>query len=143
MIRDADGGRDRYGRLAYIWAIRNLRVEPFEARIGERGPLVRGPAAASSSATWALRRARAFERVAEDGARLGVRAEPRAMGANGHANDVGSASRSIVRATSQEDRRQFDRRSCTARRRRAQEVKRLKIKVKPGALTVEIPEESA
>ena len=35
MIRDADGGlKDRFGRLAYIWtASKNLRAEPFKARI--------------------------------------------------------------------------------------------------------------
>jgi len=34
-IRDADAGpKDRYGRLAYIWAAsKNLRVEPFKVRI--------------------------------------------------------------------------------------------------------------
>ena len=41
MIRDADGGpKDRYGRLAYIWAAsKNLRVEPFKARIEVNGDL--------------------------------------------------------------------------------------------------------
>lgn len=35
MIHDADGGlKDRFGRLAYIWtASKNLRTEPFKARI--------------------------------------------------------------------------------------------------------------
>jgi YegS/Rv2252/BmrU family lipid kinase len=35
MIKEADGGlKDRFGRLAYIWtASKNLRAEPFEARI--------------------------------------------------------------------------------------------------------------
>ena len=35
MIHDADGGlKDRFGRLAYIWtASKNLRAEPFKARI--------------------------------------------------------------------------------------------------------------
>ena len=41
MIRDADGGpKDRYGRLAYIWAAsKNLRAEPFKARIEVNGDL--------------------------------------------------------------------------------------------------------
>lgn len=41
MIRDADGGlKDRFGRLAYIWtASKNLRTEPFEARIDVNGEL--------------------------------------------------------------------------------------------------------
>lgn len=45
MIRDADGGpKDRFGRLAYIWAAsKNLRLEPFKARNrGEWRPLVQG-----------------------------------------------------------------------------------------------------
>ncbi len=35
MIQEADGGlKDRFGRLAYIWtASKNLRAEPFKARI--------------------------------------------------------------------------------------------------------------
>ena len=41
MIQDADGGpKDRYGRLAYIWAAsKNLRAEPFKARIEVNGDL--------------------------------------------------------------------------------------------------------
>ena len=41
MTRDVDGGpKDRYGRLAYIWAAsKNLRVEPFKARIEVNGDL--------------------------------------------------------------------------------------------------------
>jgi len=35
MIHDADGGlKDRFGRLAYVWtASKNIRLEPFQARI--------------------------------------------------------------------------------------------------------------
>lgn len=41
MIRDADGGlKDRFGRLAYIWtASKNLRTDPFQARIEVNGEL--------------------------------------------------------------------------------------------------------
>ena len=41
MIRDADGGiKDRFGRLAYIWtASKNIRVEPFQAKIEVNGEL--------------------------------------------------------------------------------------------------------
>lgn len=41
MIRDADAGpKDRFGRLAYIWAAsKNLRVEPFKARVEVNGDL--------------------------------------------------------------------------------------------------------
>ena len=41
MIKEADGGlKDRFGRLAYIWtASKNLRAEPFEARIKINGEL--------------------------------------------------------------------------------------------------------
>ena len=41
MIKDADGGpKDRFGRLAYIWAAsKNLRVEPFKARVEVNGDL--------------------------------------------------------------------------------------------------------
>ena len=41
MIRDADGGpKDTFGRLAYIWAAsKNLRIEPFKARIEVNGDL--------------------------------------------------------------------------------------------------------
>ena len=41
MIRDTDGGpKDRFGKSAYIWAAsKNLRVEPFKARIEVNGDL--------------------------------------------------------------------------------------------------------
>jgi len=41
MIKDADGGpKDRFGRLAYIWAAsKNLRVDPFKARVEVNGDL--------------------------------------------------------------------------------------------------------
>jgi diacylglycerol kinase (ATP) len=41
MIRDTDGGpKDRFGKLAYVWAAsKNLRVEPFKARIEVNGDL--------------------------------------------------------------------------------------------------------
>ena len=41
MIREADGGlKDRFGRLAYVWtASKNLRAEPFKARIEVNGEL--------------------------------------------------------------------------------------------------------
>ncbi|MCE3287902.1 MAG: sphingosine kinase, partial [Gaiellaceae bacterium] len=41
MIRDTDGGpKDKFGKLAYVWAAsKNLRVEPFKARIEVNGDL--------------------------------------------------------------------------------------------------------
>ena len=41
LLRDAEGGlKDRFGRLAYVWtASKNLREEPFKARIEVNGEL--------------------------------------------------------------------------------------------------------
>jgi len=41
MIKEADGGlKDRFGRLAYIWtASKNIRAEPFKAKIDINGEL--------------------------------------------------------------------------------------------------------
>ena len=41
MIQDADGSlKDRFGRLAYIWtASKNIRAEPFKAKIDINGEL--------------------------------------------------------------------------------------------------------
>ena len=154
MIRDADGGpKDRYGRLAYIWAAsRNLRVEPFKARIEVNGDLwYKGDASCIlvGNVGALFGGMEAFESASpEDGLlELGVtHAESLGEWARTVARTaIGSASQSpFVQATKAEridvelDRKVLYELDGGDRK----EVKRLKVKVKPGALTVRVPSET-
>jgi diacylglycerol kinase (ATP) len=153
MIRDADGGpKDRYGRLAYIWAAsKNLRVEPFKARIEVNGDLwYKGDASCLlvGNVGALFGGMEAFESASpEDGLlELGVtHAESLGQWARTVARTaIGSASQSpFVQATKAEridvelDRRVLYELDGGERT----EVRRLKVKVKPDALTVRVPAE--
>ena len=148
------GPKDRYGRLAYIWAAsKNLRVEPFEARIEVNGDLwYEGPASCLlvGNVGALFGGLEAFESASpEDGLlELGVtQAESLGQWARTVTRTaIGSASQSpFVQATkAKKIAVEFDRKvlyELDGGERK--KVKRLKIKVKPEALTVMIPEESA
>ena len=154
MIRDADGGpKDRYGRLAYVWAAsKNLRVKPFQARIevngdlwyeGEASCLLFGNVGALFGGMEAFDSASPEDGLLE----LGVtHAESLGQWARTVARTaVGSVGESpFVQATKVERvDAEFDRKvlyELAGGERK--EVKRLKVKVKPEALTVRVPVES-
>jgi YegS/Rv2252/BmrU family lipid kinase len=155
MIRDADGGpKDRYGRLAYIWAAsKNLRAEPFKARVEVNGDLwYKGDASCLlvGNVGALFGGLEAFESASpEDGQlELGVtEAESLGQWARTVARTaIGSAAQSpFVQATKAQridvelDRKVLYELDGGERK----EVKRLKVKVKPGALTVMVPAETA
>jgi diacylglycerol kinase (ATP) len=155
MIRDADAGpKDRYGRLAYIWAAsKNLRVEPFKARIEVNGDLwYKGEASCIlfGNVGALFGGLEAFESASpEDGLlEVGVtHAESVGQWARTVARTaIGSAGQSpLVQATKAErvdvelDRKVLYELDGGERK----EVKRLKVKVKPEALTVSVPMEDA
>jgi diacylglycerol kinase (ATP) len=154
MIKDADGGpKDRYGRLAYIWAAsKNLRVEPFNARIEVNGDLwYKGDASCLlvGNVGALFGGLEAFDSASpEDGQlELGVtRAESVGEWARTVARTaIGSAADSpFVQATKAEridvelGRKVLYELDGGERK----EVKRLKVKVKPAALTVMVPAEA-
>ena len=154
MIKDADGGpKDRYGRLAYIWAAsRNLRVEPFKARIEVNGDLwYKGDASCLlvGNVGALFGGLEAFDSASpEDGPlELGVtQAESVGQWARTVARTaIGSAANSpFVQATKAEridvelGRKVLYELDGGERK----EVKRLKVKVKPAALTVMVPAEA-
>ena len=154
MIRDADAGpKDKYGRLAYIWAAsKNLRVEPFKARIEVNGDLwYKGDASCVlvGNVGALFGGMEAFDSASpEDGLlELGVtHAESLGQWARTVARTaIGSVSQSpFVQATKAEridvelDRKVLYELDGGDRK----EVKRLKVKVKPDALTVRVPAET-
>ena len=153
MTRDVDGGpKDRYGRLAYIWAAsKNLRVEPFKARIEVNGDLWYDDEASCllvGNVGALFGGLEAFESASpEDGQlELGVT----------HAESLGQWARTLARtaigsaATSQFVQATKAERIDVEFKTKVlyeldggdrKEVKRLKVKVKPGALTVMVPKE--
>jgi diacylglycerol kinase (ATP) len=153
MIKDVEGGpKDRYGKLAYIWAAsKNLRVDPFEARIevngdlwyeGEASCLLVGNVGALFGGL------EAFESASpEDGQlELGItQAESLGEWARTVARTaIGSAAKSpFVQATKAEriDVELEPKVLYELDGGDRKEVKRLKVKVKPGALTVMTPAE--
>ena len=153
MIRDTDGGpKDKFGRLAYIWAAsKNLRNEPFRARIEVNGDLWYDDDASCllvGNVGALFGGLEAFDNASpEDGQlELGVtHAESLGQWARTVARTaVGSASSSpFVQATKAERVDvEFDRKilyELDGGDRK--EVKRLKVKVKPDALTVMVPKE--
>jgi YegS/Rv2252/BmrU family lipid kinase len=154
MIRDADGGpKDKYGRIAYIWAAsRNLRVDPFEARIEVNGDLwYEGDASCLliGNVGTLFGGIEAFESASpEDGQlELGVtQAESLGQWARTVARTaIGSVSQSpFVQATkAKKIDVKFDRKvlyELDGGERK--KVKRLKVKVKPEALTVMVASET-
>ena len=154
MIRDADGGpKDRYGRLAYIWAAsKNLRVEPFKARIEVNGDLwYKGTASCLlvGNVGALFGGMEAFESASPEDGQLEVgvtHAESLGQWARTVARTaIGTVSQSpFVQATKAEridvelDRKVLYELDGGERK----EVKRLKVKVKPDAITVRVPGES-
>jgi diacylglycerol kinase (ATP) len=153
MTRDVDGGpKDRYGRLAYIWAAsKNLRVEPFKARIEVNGDLWYDDEASCllvGNVGALFGGLEAFESASpEDGQlELGVtHAESLGQWARTLARTaIGSAATSpFVQATKAEriDVEFKPKVLYELDGGDRKEVKRLKVKVKPGALTVMVPKE--
>lgn len=155
MIRDADAGpKDRYGRLAYIWAAsKNLRNEPFKARIEVNGDLwYQGDASCIlfGNVGALFGGMEAFESASpEDGLlEVGVtHAESVGQWARTVARTaIGSAGQSpLVQATKAQridvelDRKVLYELDGGERK----EVRRLKVKVKPEALTVSVPMEDS
>jgi len=146
-----DGGpKDRFGRLAYIWAAsKNLRTEPFKARVEVNGDLwYKGDATCLlvGNVGALFGGMEAFDSASpEDGLlELGVT----------HAESLGQWARTVTRtAIGSVGQSPFVQATKAERidvefNRKVlyeidggerEEVKRLKIKVKPGALRVRIP----
>jgi len=155
MIRDTDGGpKDKYGRLAYIWAAsKNLRTEPFKARVEVNGDLwYKGDASCLlvGNVGALFGGLEAFESASpEDGLlEIGVtHAESLGQWARTVARTaIGSVTQSpFVQATkAKRVDVEFDRKvlyELDGGDRK--EVKRLKVKVKPAALTVCTSQEAA
>ena len=155
MIRDADGGgKDKLGRLAYIWAAsKNLRVEPFKARIEVNGDLWYDDDATCllvGNVGALFGGLEAFDDASPEDGQLEVgvtHAESLGQWARTVARTaVGSVSESpFVQATKAErvdvafDRKVLYELDGGDR----DEVKRLKVKVKPAALTVMVPKDDA
>ena len=155
MTRDVDGGpKDRYGRLAYIWAAsKNLRVDPFKARIEVNGELWYDDDASCllvGNVGALFGGLEAFESASpEDGQlELGVT----------HAESLGQWARTVARTAIGSAAKSPFVQATKAERIEVEfkpkvlyeldggdrkEVKRLKVKVKPGALTVMVPKEDA
>jgi YegS/Rv2252/BmrU family lipid kinase len=153
MIHDADGGlKDRFGRLAYIWtASKNLRAEPFKARIdvndelwykGQASCILLGNVGSLFGGIEAFDSARPDDGMLEVGVSsaegLGQWARTVARTA------VGTTSKSpFVQVTkAKKIRIELDRKlayELDGGDRRP--VKVLKAKVEPGAITVRVPEQ--
>ena len=154
MMRDTDGGpKDKYGRLSYIWAAsKNLRNEPFKARIEVNGDLWYDDDATCllfGNVGALFGGLEAFDDASPEDGQLEVGVT--------HADSLGQWARTVARtavgsvgqspfvqATKAERVTvEFDRKilyELDGGDRK--EVKRLKVKVKPEALTVMIPQES-
>jgi YegS/Rv2252/BmrU family lipid kinase len=155
MIRDADAGpKDRYGRLAYMWAAsKNLRVEPFKARIEVNGDLwYKGDASCLlfGNVGALFGGLEAFDSASPEDGLLEVGVT--------HAESVGQWARTVARTAFGSVGRSPFVQATKAERIDAEfdrnvlyeldggerkEVKRLKVKVKPAALAVCVPTEDA
>jgi diacylglycerol kinase (ATP) len=152
MLRDADGGpKETFGRLAYVWAAsKNLRTEPFKARIAVNGDLWY-----DDDATCLLfgnfgalfGGLEAFDNASPEDGLLEVGVT--------HAESLGQWARTVARtAIGTVEKSPFV--QVTKAKRidveldrkvpyeldggDREEVKRLKVRVKPQALTVMVPE---
>ena len=154
MIRDADAGpKDRFGRLAYIWAAsKNLRVEPFKARVEVNGDLwYKGDASCLliGNVGALFGGVEAFESARPDDGELEVGIT--------HAESLGQWARTIARtAVGSAGQSPFV--QVTKAKRidvefnrkvlyeldggERDEVKRLKVKVEPGAIILRVPVEA-
>jgi len=154
MIHEADGGlKDRFGRLAYIWtASKNLRAEPFKARIdindelwykGHASCILLGNIGSLFGGIEAFDNAKPDDGLLEVGVTnaegLGEWARTIARTA------VGTTSKSpFVQVTkAKKIRIELDRKVAYELDGGDRDpVKVLKAKIEPGALTVRVPEQS-
>ena len=155
MIRDADGSpKETYGRLAYVWAAsKNLRVEPFKARIEVNGDLWYDDDASCllvGNFGALFGGLEAFDDASPEDGQLEVGVT--------HAESLGQWARTVARtaigsvATSPFVQVTKAKRVDVELDRKVpyeldggdrKEVKRLKVKVKPQALSVMVPQEEA
>ena len=154
MIRDADDPKDRFGKLAYVWAAsKNLRVEPFGARIEVNGDLWYDDEASCvlfGNVGALFGGLEAFDDASPEDGLLEVGVT--------HAESLGQWARTVARtAIGSAESSPFV--QVTKAKRidveldrkvpyeldggERDEVKRLKVKVKPDALTVMVPQEAA
>jgi len=154
MIQDVDGGpKDRFGRLAYIWAAsKNLRVEPFKARVEVNGDLwYKGDASCLliGNVGALFGGVEAFESARPDDGELEVGIT--------HAESLGQWARTVARtAVGSAGQSPFV--QVTKAKRidvefnkkvlyeldggERDEVKRLKVKVEPDAIVLRVPLEA-
>ena len=154
MIQDVDGGpEDRFGRLAYIWAAsKNLRVEPFKARVEVNGDLwYKGDASCLliGNVGALFGGVEAFESARPDDGELEVGIT--------HAESLGQWARTVARtAVGSAGQSPFV--QVTKAKRvdvefnkkvlyeldggERDEVKRLKVKVEPDAIVLRVPLEA-
>ena len=154
MIQEADGSlKDRFGRLAYIWtASKNLRAEPFQARIdindelwykGSASCVLLGNVGSLFGGIEAFDNAKPDDGLLEVGVTnsdgLGQWARTVARTA------VGTTSKSpFVQVTkAKKVRIELDRKVAYELDGGDRDpVKVLKVKVEPGAITVRVPDET-
>jgi diacylglycerol kinase (ATP) len=155
MIRDTDGGpKDKFGKLAYVWAAsKNLRVDPFKARIEVNGDLWYDDEASCllfGNLGALFGGLEAFDNASpEDGLlEVGVtRAESLGQWARTVARTaMGSVEKSPFVQVTKAKRIdvELDRKvPYELDGGERDEVKRLKVKVKPQSLTVMLPQEAS
>ena len=154
MIQEADGSlKDRFGRLAYIWtASKNLRAEPFQARIdindelwykGSASCVLLGNVGSLFGGIEAFDNAKPDDGLLEVGV---TNAEGLGQWARTVARTaVGSTSKSpFVQVTkAKKVRIELDRKVAYELDGGDRDpVKVLKVKVEPGAITVRVPDET-
>jgi len=154
MIQDADGSlKDRFGRLAYIWtASKNLRAEPFQARIDVNDELWYKDSASCillGNVGSLFGGIEAFDNAKPDDGLLEVgvtNAEGLGQWARTVARTaVGTTSKSpFVQVTkAKKIRIELDRKVAYELDGGDRDpVKVLKVKVEPGAITVRVPVET-
>jgi len=153
MIHEADAGlKDRFGRLAYIWtASKNLRTEPFEARVDINDELwYKGKASCIllGNIGSLFGGIEAFDNATPDDGLLEVgvtNAEGLGQWARTVARTaIGTTSKSpFVQVTkARKVRVELDRKVAYELDGGARKpVKRLKVKIEPGAITVRVREQ--
>ncbi|HKX47986.1 MAG TPA: YegS/Rv2252/BmrU family lipid kinase [Gaiellaceae bacterium] len=152
MLRDADGGpKETYGKLAYVWAAsKNLRTEPFKARIAVNGDLWYDDDASCllfGNFGALFGGLEAFDNASPEDGLLEVGVT--------HAESLGQWARTVARTAIGTVEKSPFVQVTKAKRIDVEldrkvpyeldggdrdEVKRLKVKVKPDALTVMVPQ---
>jgi len=152
MIQGADGDlKDRFGRLAYVWtASKNLRTEPFEAKIEVNDELwYEGPASCILLGNLGslFGGVEAFDDASPDDGLLEVGVT--------NAQGLGQWARTVARTAVSSSAKSPFVQVTKAKKRTAyldrkvpyeldggdrKKVKKLKARVEPGAITVAVPE---